>query len=652
MRSVPPPPAAPTRIERYEIVDRIAVGGMAEVFLARETRAAGEPRTVVIKRMLPHVAAEKSGLLMFREEARLAAQVAHPNVVELLDFGMADGHPYLALEYVPGCDLWRLARWLVRERVQLGLELSLFVLRELLAGLEAVHEARDAQGRVLGIVHQDVSPSNVLLSVHGDVKLSDFGIAKADVARSLPAVSERAKGKLGYLAPEQVMGGSATRATDVFAAAVIGVELLLGRPLFTGGSELAILLAIRDADVRPLFDAPLPEALKETLGRALSREPEGRFSSATALARRLDELASPPRLALRRELAELVQRAAGMTGDSERTPFCEEDPPLDFEPTPLIPDLPPQVFVVETTAGERHGPWPFATIVEAITTGTVSPSDMVSVDGATPLPVARVSSLARHLPLATRTPKTRDAMLLTTPQARTSFANGGFVRALAESALRRETGLWLCEQGSARKEVYVREGAPVFVGSNLAGELLGEHLVAHGIITRGELDMSLAVMPRFHGRLGDTLIALALVEPVKLFRVIADQVREKLIGLFEWDSGTAEFYRGAVIPEGGFPLDLDVWEILRTGIDRRLAAGLESERFRGKMLDALVCAPDRPSDAVEAMLPTELSETLAVAATPTPLPELVETLARPDDPRRGYRGVTLALSLEWIRWCH
>ena len=231
---------------------------------------------------------------------------------------------------------------------------------------------------------------------------------------------------------------------------------------------------------------------------------------------------------------------------------------------------------------------------------------------------------------------------------------GGFVRGLAESALRRDTGLWLCEHGGVRKEVYVRDGAPVFVGSNVAGELLGEHLVARGVISRGELDMALAVLPRFEGKLGDTLVALELVEPVVLFRQIAEQVRERLLDLFTWESGTAELYRGAGLPPsvGGFPLDLDVWEILRAGVDRRLDAGLEEARFKGHLLDDLERVRQLPSFVQEDALPEELRELLARTATPCPLPDLVDALSRPKDLRRGYRAAALALALDLVAWRH
>jgi serine/threonine-protein kinase len=334
----------------------------------------------------------------------------------------------------------------------------------------------------------------------------------------------------------------------------------------------------------------------------------------------------------------------------ERTPQLEPGLPPGAERTPLTVDLPSQSYAVELSSGGRLGPLRFAELVEGITTGRIGPDDRVSVDGGPMRPLKDDATLLRHLPMASLTPLTRDAAMAVEPDARRNFAGGGFVRGLAESAIRRDTGLWLCEDGGVRKEVYVRDGVPVFVGSNVAGELLGEHLVSRGVISRGELDMALAVLPRFEGRLGDTLVALELVEPVGLFRHIAEQVREKLLDLFTWESGTAELYRGVATPPSGFPLDLDVWEILRTGTDRRLDVGLEEARFRGRLLDDIVRVPQLPSYVTMDSLPEELRELLERTQSPRGLPDLVEELSRPDDPRRGYRAVTLSLSLDFVRW--
>ena len=216
---------------------------MAEVFRALEPRSVGEPRVVVLKRMLPHIADESNAQEMFAEEARLASQVSHPNVVHVLGHGEIEGQPYLTLEYVPGCDLWRLNRRLTLESKKLEHDLVVYLVRQILNGLDAVHNATDRVGSALGIVHRDISPSNVLISIHGDVKIADFGIARSEDNAFEADTATRANGKLGYLAPEQVSGGQVDQRADLFSTGVIAAELFMRRPLFAGGSELAVLLA-------------------------------------------------------------------------------------------------------------------------------------------------------------------------------------------------------------------------------------------------------------------------------------------------------------------------------------------------------------------------------------------------------------------------
>ncbi len=180
--------------------------------------------------------------------------------------------------------------------------------------------------------------------------------------------------------------------------------------------------------------------------------------------------------------------------------------------------------------------------------------------------------------------------------------------------------------------------------------MLGEFLVARDVISRDELDMALAVLPRFDGRIGDTLVSLGLVQPVHLFQHIATQVREKILDLFTWDAGTAEFYRGVASPQSRFPLAIDIWELLDEGAGRRLDAGLEEKRFAARMMDALQIAPQLPSYAQTDTLPANLQELILIVSRPLPLLEVVERLALANDERRGYRLVLLARMLELVQW--
>lgn len=629
---------------------------MAEVFRAQEPRPAGEPRLVAVKRMLPALAEDPKSRTMFAEEARLGGRVMHDNVVDVLGYGEEGGRPYLVLEYVPGVDLWRMMRTLIRDGQQVSISMTVFIMRALLRGLQAVHEAQTESGESLLLVHRDISPSNVLLSIRGEVKVSDFGIALSGkgISGTNGPLTDRAKGKLGYLAPEQVTGEKVDRRADVFSAAVIAAELLMGRPLFAGGSELAVLLAIRDAEIHPFVERTetLPAGLGELIQKALSRTPEARLSTAQEFSERLAPFMTEDLDALCEELSQMVKRSIEVS----RTPVPE---PLSqalhaSDATPMVPipaddsegvstrESPVVSFEVLKVDGSPAGTYTYAAMVEAISTGRLGPADRLrEIDpearpSVAPAfrPIGGIPALNRHFPPSTMTPRTAEQQQPDAPDEAVSLTNGGIVVALSLSAMRADTGLWLCEAGGVRKEIYIQEGTPEFVTSNVAQELLGEFLVAQGVITRSELDMALAVMPRFEGRLGETLRALGLVDPVPLFQHIGEQIRQKLLDLFRWNVGSASFYRGVPPPPTNFPPGLDAWQLILEGMKLRLQEGVEEEPL-------LLPSPNvrrtaRGADlASEPNLAPELRMILALLETPQPTSVIVSESAAPDGIRRG-----------------
>jgi serine/threonine protein kinase len=634
---------------------------MAEVFRALEPRAVGEPRVVVLKRMLPHIANESNAQAMFAEEARLASHITHPNVVHVLGHGEIEGQPYLTLEYVPGCDLWRLNRRLTLEGKRLEHDLVVYLVRQILNGLDAVHDATDRNGGALGIVHRDISPSNVLISIHGDVKIADFGIARARVNAFDADTAARANGKLGYLAPEQVSGGEVDRRADLFSTGVIAAELFMRRPLFAGGSELAVLLAIRDAEVHPFveFLPQLPEGLGAVILDALSANIEERPPTARAFWAALEPWQSRPEEVLRAELAAIVASIAA-EGSTRRT-SADTVPKATMPPTPMLiagehpstTNVTPLEYKIRKPNGATVGPLAYAKIVESVATGQIDGNDDISIAGGDFQPLSSVKDLYRHVPASRMTPTTTRVESAAAADRSMDFENGGFVTALVRTLVTRRTGLWLCEQGGVRKEVYTKHGVPAFVTSNLAGELLGEYLVKKRVINRSELDMALAVMPRFEGKLGDTLVALGLVEPLELFHRIAEQVREKLLDLFTWVSGTATFYEGVDPPSSGFPLRLDAWEILDRGLQRRIAAGFESTLILERGQHSVVQADRIDTAVATAALPDDLRAALRLCKTPHTIEEVAQFVSvQPDntDPQRGYRVAALLLSLGAVHW--
>jgi serine/threonine-protein kinase len=668
---------APEYVAHYRLLERIAVGGMAEVYRASIMQSAGAERSVVVKRMLPRIASDRSARAMFAEEARLGAHIRHPNVVQVLDYGEANDNAHLVLEFVQGVDLWRLSRFLTRTGRQLSVAQAIYLAREMLAGLHAVHEATDERGTRLGVVHRDVSPSNVLLSIYGEVKLGDLGIARTRLREKFPSTSvgERAKGKLGYLAPEQVRGVESDRRADVFSAGVVIAELLMGRPLFSGGSELAVLLAIRDSKVHPFLEhaAQLPEGLGTIIAEALAQKPARRPASAELFSSRLLPYQTQPAEQLRSEIAAMVIESldAGPAGlPFSLTPTRTLTDPhaifvaaLGFDPrerhTPIqqVPDGAPSettpspggpLYEVRTSAGTKLGPWSFAQMVQAVSTGQVSPLDSVRIDNGPVRALGEVPELARHLPSSTTNTNT----VVEGSQVQLSgelmpLDDGGFVLALGRAAVERVTALLLCELGGVRKEVYIKDGAPAFVTSNLAGELLGEYLVAKEVISRGELDMALAVMPRFEGRLGDTLSALGLVEPVVLFRHIGEQVRDKLLDLFLWRGGSCTQYHGVAPPPSGFPLNIDGWDVLDEGLRRRMDHGLEEKRLALLRARRILPATGPQLLRMRAALPQRLKLLLSSLDRPMRAAELRRSAA--DDPQQPLRDALLLLYLGALR---
>src|SRR6476661_2359358 len=245
------PRDAPVHLGPYGLVQRIATGGMAEVYLARRAGPHGFQKIVAVKRILPQLARDADFLAMFIDEARVCARLAHPNIVQVFDFGEHDGELYMAMEYVDGTTAARLVRAAAARGEDVPLEAALYIALSVLRGLDYAHNARDDDNRSLALVHRDVSPGNVLIDRSGAVKLTDFGIARAaEIERRTDA--GQLKGKLGYMSPEQVVGKELDPRSDLFTVGIVFAEMVTLRPLFSGGRELDVLLRIRDADVSPL----------------------------------------------------------------------------------------------------------------------------------------------------------------------------------------------------------------------------------------------------------------------------------------------------------------------------------------------------------------------------------------------------------------
>jgi serine/threonine protein kinase len=322
---------------RYFLLDRIATGGMAEVYQAVTHGVEGFRRTFVVKKILAEKATSPTFVRMFCDEARISALLHHPNIVQVYDFGQVGGSYFLAMEYLLGKDLSSLMRVLRAAKAAVPPNLATFIAREVALGLHYAHALRGASGQSLGIVHRDVTPSNVMLLFAGGVKVLDFGIAKVSTAAEGAAKEGGGvKGKYGYLAPEQARQGDVDARADIFALGVTLWEMLVGRRLFAGKDDLETLRNVLQKPVPPpsVLRPEVPRELDRIVLRALERGRENRYATAEEMVRDCNAvLAGAPadNQSLRVFLNDL---------------FAEESSSLSFE----TPEIPEELFAAAVSA--------------------------------------------------------------------------------------------------------------------------------------------------------------------------------------------------------------------------------------------------------------------------------------------------------------
>ncbi|MEB2313507.1 MAG: protein kinase [Sorangiineae bacterium] len=325
----------PRIIGRYALYGELAAGGMATVHFGRLVGAAGFSRTVAIKRLHPQFARDPEFVEMFLDEARIAARIQHPNVVSTLDVVAVDGEVFLVMEYVHGEALSKLVRASRARGASVPPRIAVAGLIGALTGLHAAHEAKSERGEPLHLVHRDVSPQNVLLGVDGVARVLDFGVAKA-AARVTSTRDGQVKGKVSYMAPEQLGGGDLDRRTDVFAAGIVLWEALTGQRLFDGQSPAEIINKIAETKVPPpsRVEASVPSILDAIVEKALSRDREGRFATAQAFAIALEESGA---VALPREVGEWVARIGRETLDARASRIAEIEHSSSATPPATVP---------------------------------------------------------------------------------------------------------------------------------------------------------------------------------------------------------------------------------------------------------------------------------------------------------------------------
>ena len=282
--------AAISQLGNYEILGKVASGGMATVYRARLCGTEGFSKIVALKVMHPHLSDDEHHKTMFSDESRLCARFNHPNLVSVFDHGTLDAYAFMAMEYHSGLTLSKLWKHRQNDGQPTSVAETLHILCHVLRGLEYAHNLKDESGKPLGIVHRDISPENVVLTEQGVVKVLDFGIA-LDNARRAVSKTGIVKGKIAYMSPEQLTGKVVDRRTDIYSIAVMAYELLTGSYLFSGGSTEEVRAKVLSRKKRPFKKGSLPiPALESVLLKALSFDPEDRYSTAEQFRQEFDRI--------------------------------------------------------------------------------------------------------------------------------------------------------------------------------------------------------------------------------------------------------------------------------------------------------------------------------------------------------------------------
>jgi serine/threonine-protein kinase len=644
----------------YQIEYRLATGGMAEVFVAKRVGPHGFTKRVALKRILPQYARDPDFVSMFVDEARLAAQLEHPNIVQVFDFGETDGELFLAMELVDGTNVNRLLRSVSQRGETVPFDVALHIASEAAHALGHAHRASDDQGNPIGFVHRDVSPANLLLTRTGHVKLTDFGIAR--VADQDPRTDDgHVRGKLGYMSPEQVLGKDLDARSDVFTLTTVFAELLLAEPLFGTGSDIDILLRIRDVDLSVLHQSPrqIPQDIFRLITHGLSRDREQRPSAETfadacdEVRRRRGMAHGSDRLAQFLARFELIAPLPG--DDTAREPGARLTSLVDTgdiraETDQLVQRLgntSPAIYKVRLSDGQEAGPMSFPRLIQMITSGVIHGGTAVAKEGSGFSQATELPELTRFVTSPALQWKPDDVV---GAKRSGDLSEGRLLPVVHELSVERETGVLHLWDGQRRKKIYFVDGRPEFVASTDKRELLGEYLVQNGLCLRMEVEMALALLPRYGGRLGDALVGLGVLRPVQLFRAISEQVRGRLLEAFSWRRGQWAFVHGERSHEETFPIGQDPYELLRDAAKQANTEELESALapVHERIIEPV---PNPPAPLLAYRLPETWHRLLAGVSGESTFSAILarETAHGRADVEDVYRAFFLGMSCELVR---
>ncbi len=679
----------PREFGKYTLLNKIGSGGMAEIYRSELEGIDGFRKVLVVKKILPKYANNRQFITMFVQEAKVCSGMHHANVVQIYELGEVGGEYYIAMEFVEGQDLLKLLTRASKLGRRVPDELCCYIVMEIAKGLSYAHSATGHDGMPLNIVHLDCSPSNILISNKGEVKLTDFGVARATVEGSSPSTDDRLKGKLGYMSPEQVTGKPVDHRSDIFSLGIILYELFTLKRLFLGRSDIETLSNIRDANIEPRLKKhpEIPPPVADVIRQALRVNVDTRYQDAHGveedLSQHLFEMRKrvtanhlgtwlqdlfdlpvpdgPPIPRTRpKDVSAPADTAVGHQSAVTRAQQKRKEPPTSAppihqpektavsqpgataRPAPQAAappgELPPAGnYTFKRPDEEPFGPITQNNVRNLLRSRAIAPDELVSRDGGEFKPAVEDSKVGPYVQqLGRGEPRAAQVGV---------FGSANAARLMARMAAFRRNGRFRLQRDGSHKEIYFRKGRPIHIATNAKDELFGSMLVSQGVVTEEQLQAAVDVSKAQDNiPLGTALVQAGALDQMELFRQLDVQFREKFMQVFAWEDATYEFHVNMEPPPSAVPYRLDPYPLITEGVRRFVQPEALETYFATAATKTIRLIADPPFDPSQlAFAPREHRVRHHVASRPLKLPDLVAQLGQTDEDRQTVLFVLFVL---------
>ncbi|MCX7942967.1 MAG: serine/threonine protein kinase [Deltaproteobacteria bacterium] len=586
----------PTIFGNYALIKKIGKGGMAEIFLATPIKS---PQfLVVIKKINPELVEDKHYITMFLDEAKLMSCLIHPNIIQILDVGEVKGEYYICMEYVHGKDLLTIIEYCVGAGIRIPEDIGLHIMLELLEGLDYIHNVKGPDNQELKVIHRDLSPSNILISLDGEVKIGDFGIAKTALQKNVTRAGY-IKGKIGYMSPEQVEGKKLDHRTDVYVAGLVLYEIFAQSMYFNIDNEFEALKAMREAKPKDKSELSkyMSPGLIDILYKALKKDPDERFQTALDFSSAIMQYMIENRLSTNVSILSSFMRSLFPTDEtlleqvhnvSKKSSVIVK--PLSYKKKESKGSPKTLKFFLKDKHGKVVGPFLVDVLINIIKIYNLPSNTLASTDNKSFKPLDQYPEFIEAFQCS---PEDRTGLFSLNPQYQGLLSEISVTKLFYRFASAKVTGKLVFRNGDIEKIVYLRDGFPEHIETNKKDELFGEILVSRKIITRTSLSLSLKEQEKKKQKIGNILIEKGYIKPADLIKLLTEQMRIRYFELFNWRDGQYQFYACSINKNVANPMGMGAFALISEAVRNRMNYSIIEETLSPLLTKKIRFAKER-----------------------------------------------------------